>query len=51
MCVVCRARFTSGSNRDKYCTECAARMKRINAAKRKRKQREKCHALGAEKPL
>jgi len=26
-------------------------MKRINAAKRKRKQREKCHALGAEKPL
>ena len=31
--------------------ECAARMKRINAAKRKRKQREKCHALGAEKPL
>ena len=40
-----------GSNRAKYCPECAARMKRINAAKRKRKQREKCHALGAEKPL
>ncbi len=33
------------------CPECAARMKRINAAKRKRKQRAKCHALGAEKPL
>ena len=43
--------FTPGSNRAKYCPECAARMKRINAAKRKRKQREKCHALGAEKPL
>ena len=34
-----------------YCPECAARMKRINAAKRKRKQREKCHTLEAEKPL
>ena len=45
------ALFIPGSNRAKYCPECAARMKRINAAKRKRKQREKCHALGAEKPL
>ena len=50
-CAVCRALFTPGSNRAKYCPECAARMKRINAAKRKRKQREKCHALGAENPL
>ena len=50
-CSVCKALFTPGSNRAKYCPECAARMKRINAAKRKRKQREKCHALGAEKPL
>lgn len=50
-CAVCGALFTPGSNRAKYCPECAARMKRINAAKRKRKQREKCHALGAEKPL
>ena len=50
-CAVCRALFTPGSNRAKYCPECAARMKRINAAKRKRKPREKCHALGAEKPL
>ena len=50
-CAVCRALFTPGSNRAKYCPECAARMKRVNAAKRKRKQREKCHALGAEKPL
>ena len=50
-CAVCRALFTPGSNRAKYCPECAARMKRVNAAKRKRKQREKCHALGDEKPL
>ena len=50
-CSVCKALFTPGSNRAKYCPECAARMKRVNAAKRKRKQREKCHALGAEKPL
>ena len=50
-CAVCVVLFTPGSNRAKYCPECAARMKRINAAKRKRKQREKCHALGAEKPL
>ena len=43
-CAVCGALFTPGSNRAKYCPECAARMKRVNAAKRKRKQREKCHA-------
>ena len=50
-CAVCGALFTPGSNRAQSCPECAARMKRINAAKRKRKQRKKCHALGAEKPL
>ena len=50
-CAVWRALFTPGSNRAKYCPECSTRMKRINAAKRKRKQREKCHALGAENPL
>ena len=33
-CAVCGALFTPGSNRAKYCPECAARMKRINAAKR-----------------
>ena len=43
----CLPRFQPGQ----ILPECAARMKRINAAKRKRKQREKCHALGAEKPL
>ena len=50
-CAVCRALFTPGSNRAKYCPECAGRMKRIKAAQRKRKQRAKCHALGAENPL
>ena len=45
------ALFTPGSNRAKYCPECAGRMKRIKAAQRKRKQRAKCHALGAENPL
>ena len=34
-CAVCGALFTPGSNRAKYCPECAARMKRINAAKSK----------------
>ena len=50
-CAVCGALFTPGSNRAKYCLECAGRMKRIKAAQRKRKQRAKCHALGAENPL
>ena len=50
-CAICGALFSPGSNRAKYCPECAGRMKRIKAAQRKRKQRAKCHALGAEKPL
>ena len=50
-CAVCGALFIPGSNRAKYCPECAGRMKRIKAAQRKRKQRAKCHALGAENPL
>ena len=50
-CAVCGVLFTPGSNRAKYCPECAGRMKRIKAAQRKRKQRAKCHALGAENPL
>ncbi len=49
-CAVCGAFFVPKSNRGKYCPDCAGRMKRINAAKRKRKQREKCHALGHFKP-
>ena len=50
-CTVCGALFRPGSNRAKYCPECAGHMKRIKAAQRKRKQRAKCHALGPEKPL
>ena len=50
-CAVCGALFRPGSNRAKYCPDCAAAMKRIRAAERKRKQRAKCHALGAEKAL
>ena len=50
-CAVCGALFTPGSNRAKYCPECAGCMKRIKAAQRKRKQRAKCHALEAENPL
>ena len=48
-CAVCGAVSRPGSNRAKYCPDCAARMKRIRAAQRKRKQRLKCHALGIEK--
>ena len=50
-CCVCGSYFLPGSNRAKYCPDCAGRMKRIKAAGRKRKQRAKCHALGAEKAL
>ena len=50
-CAVCGVLFLPGSNRAKYCPECAAAMKRKHAVERKRKQRHKCHALGAEKPL
>ena len=50
-CSVCGAYFLPDSNRAKYCLDCAGRMKRIKAAERKRKQRAKCHALGAEKSL
>lgn len=50
-CAVCGVLFLPGSNRAKYCPECAGHMKRIKAAQRKRKQRAKCHALVPEKPL
>ena len=50
-CSECGALFLPGSNRAKYCRECAVRMKRKHAAERKRKQRRLCHALGAEKVL
>ena len=50
-CAVCGRLFLPGSNRAKYCPECAARMKRKHAAERKRKQRRVCHALGTKKAL
>ena len=50
-CAVCEKRFLPGSNRAKYCPDCTVTMKRHNAAKRKRKQRSKCHTLEGEKPL
>ena len=48
-CVECGAVFVPGSNRAKYCADCAQRMKRQRATERKRKQRRICHALEAEK--
>ena len=42
-CAVCGKRFLPGSNRAKYCPDCTVTMKRHNAARRKRKQRAKCH--------
>lgn len=50
-CSMCGGPFYPGSNRAKYCPDCAIHMKRIKAAERKRRQRAKCHALEAEKPL
>ena len=50
-CSVCARLFLPGSNRAKYCPDCAARMKRKHAAERKRKQRRICNALGTEKAL
>ena len=50
-CAVCGKRFVPGSNRAKYCPDCTATMKRHNAAKRKRKQRAKCHAFEGKKSL
>ena len=49
-CTECGGYFLPKSNRGKYCPDCAGRMKRIRAAQRKRKQRDKCHALGYSRP-
>ena len=49
-CEVCGAAFVPKSNRGKYCPDCAGRMKKLKAAERKRKQRQKCHALEPFKP-
>ena len=45
-----RRGFVPKSNRGKYCPDCAGRMKKIKAAERKQKQRQKCHALEPFKP-
>lgn len=50
-CAVCGNLFFPGSNRAKYCPDCAGDIKRIQAAERKRKQQGKCHALEGENPL
>ena len=50
-CAVCGKRFLPGSNSARYCPDWTATMKRRNAARRKRKQRAKCHALEGKKPL
>ena len=49
-CAVCGAAFVPKSNRGKYCPGCAGCMKKRKAAERKRKQRQKCHALDPFKP-
>ena len=49
-CAGCGAFFSPKSNRGKYCPDCAGRMKKQHARERKRKQRDKCHALGHFKP-
>ena len=49
-CAVCGGVFVPKSNRAKYCPDCAGRMKKIKAAERKRKQRQRCHALEPFKP-
>lgn len=49
-CAVCGAASVPKSNRGKYCPGCAGCMKKRKAAERKRKQRQKCHALEPFKP-
>lgn len=50
-CSVCGAWFVPKSNRGKYCQTCAARMKKLKARERKRRQRVKGHALGPPQAL
>ena len=45
-----KAQKSPKANRGKYCPGCAGRMKKIKATERKRKQRQKCHALDPFKP-
>ena len=50
-CAVCGALFTPGSNRAKYCPECAVQVRRRKEAERQRKRYYLSTHLGAEKPL
>ena len=50
-CAVCGTLFTPGSNRAKYCPECAVQVRRRKEAERQRKRYYLSTHLGAEKPL
>lgn len=50
-CAVCGALFTPGSNRAKYCPECAVQVRRRKEAERQRKRYYLSTHLGAENPL
>ena len=50
-CSECGALFLPGSNRAKYCKECAARVRRRKEAERQRKRYHDSTHLGAEKAL
>ena len=50
-CSECGALFLPGSNRAKYCKECAARVRRKKEAERQRKRYHDSTHLGTEKAL
>ena len=50
-CSVCGAYFLPGSNRAKYCPDCAVRVRRKKEAERQRKRYHDSTHLGAEKAL
>ena len=50
-CVVCGALFTPGSNRAKYCPECAVQVRRRKEAERQREKIPSFYAFRGRKPL
>ncbi|MDY5476209.1 MAG: cysteine-rich VLP domain-containing protein [Enterocloster clostridioformis] len=48
-CALCGLPFLPTGNRAVRCPACVVKWKRQRAAERKRRQRERCHALGAGK--
>jgi hypothetical protein len=50
-CAVCGAAFVPKSNRGKYCSDCAAKVRRRKEAERQRKRYHLSTHLGAFKPL